>query len=333
MDDVHENRVPEGGIHATAESYDDDDSDLEAGGDIPTIVLNVSTDDEESTSNAENDENDTDMPPPRDNSTTDGQARRSLATSAVATPVGGLWTRSVEVNENTCQRRAEFISAAVIKPSPETELGLSFKMRESGIGLEISAIRPDGLISESGAPLKVGDKVVSVNNFSCDRMDNKHAAKLLREAEGTVTIVLQNSGGDPRMVESMIAKPAPNHPTGIGFASTDSPPQLNVSRIFVDGLFAPSLLSIGDEVVSVNDIPCRELDSAAAADIIKSSPRYVTVKAKKFDGIGVVIATSDDEANLRNDGRMWVCGSKKQMVCCLVFTTAFVILIMYLQFF
>jgi C-terminal processing protease CtpA/Prc len=208
-------------------------------------------------------------------------------------------------------------------------------MFETGRGMEISAIRPAGLIARSGAPLKVGDKVVSVNNFSCDRMDNKHAAKLLKEAEGTVKIVVQNTGGDPRIVETMIAKPAPNHPTGIGFASTSNPPQLNVSRIFAEGLFAQSLLTIGDEVIFVNKIPCRELDSAAAADIIKSAPQYVTVVAKKFEGQGVVIASNDEDGgNLyEEESRDGHYGSKKQILCFFVFLTALVILIMYLRFF
>lgn len=320
-------------VQVMVKAIQDDDFDVEAGEDIPTIELSAHSDqtyDEDHTLQNPGDENDTGAA-----SSVDQPSRRSLATAAVASPIGGIMSRSEQAVEGSRpRRRPEFISAAVIKPSPETELGLSFKMRESGRGIEISSISDSGLMAEAGAPVKVGDKIVSVNDYSCDRMDYKHAAKLLREAEGRVTLVVHNIGGDSRLVESMIAKPAPNHQTGIGFSSTESPSQLHISRIFVDGLFANSLLTVGDEVLYINSIPCRELDSATAADIVKTTPEYITIVTRKFEGNGVVIASNDTEIQQLNEAaRLAKYGMRKQIFCFFVFLVTMVVLIMYLQFY
>ena len=277
---------------------------------------------------------------------------RSMEPSAVALPVGSLLSRVgddnlVAGNNHTLQRRAEFISATLLKPSAKVELGLTFQVdAESGNGFVISEIHPDGLIRASGAPFQVGDKVISVNNCSCDRMDHLKAATLLRTAPVEITLVVQNKGGDPHKVETMITKPNPHHQAGIGFSCPESQDQVNVSCLLVDGLFAQSLLTIGDEVICINGIPCRQLNSEAAADIVRSAPVYVTVVAKKFLGNGMVIATGDDddtptktkwfgisiETTSEQYGRRErTCHAGCQVFLCCTFLTALVLLILYLQ--
>jgi len=226
----------------------------------------------------------------------------------VAVPLGSLLSTGGLANEfnstsRRFQQRAEFISAALIKPRERTDLGLSVsELIGGGSGLCISEIKKKGLFFESGAPLEVGDRVVSINNQSCDEMDHKKAAKILRESPTSVTIVVQNIGGDPLMVECLITKPTPDHRTGIGFSACTSPARVNISAIFPEGLFADSLLTEGDEVLNVNSIPCRELESETVADIIITAPRYVTVLAKKFEGNGVVVAcdSSPDKRKRRS---------------------------------
>ena len=62
------------------------------------------------------------------------------------------------------------------------------------------------------------------------------------------------------------------------------------------------MLTEGDEILSINSIPCRELDASAVADIIVSSPKHVTIVAKKFEGHGMVVAF--DGASSKRKGRM-----------------------------
>lgn len=233
-----------------------------------------------------------------------------LEPSAVALPVGSLLSREADAitrnNNNgncTITQRAEFISATLIKPSPTTKLGLTFEVDGTiGFGFVIATISPTGLLGTSGAPFHVGDKVISVNHCSCDQMEHpSQATQLLESAPSEIIIVVQNRGGDPCVVETMITKPNPHHQAGIGFSCPDSLEQVNVSCLIVDGLFATSLLTIGDEVLSINAIPCGDLDSEAAADIIRSAPTYITIVARKFYGNGIVIAMNNNNEDDDND--------------------------------
>lgn len=322
--------------HVTAEAIDYDSDDVEACEVVPTIELSAHEElcDLEASTDINNEKEDE-----------DSQSESMGAIEAI--PLGSLVSTGGMPNvynssSRAFRQRAEFCSATIIKPTKRTELGLSLSdLVEGGSGLCISGIKKNGFLFESGAPFEVGDRVLSINNHSCDRMDHKRAAKLLREAPGSVSIVVQNIGGDPLMVECMITKPSPGHRTGIGFTSSEEPPQVNVSTIFLNGLFADSLLTEGDEVVSVNSIPCRELDSSAVADIIISASKYVTIVAKKFEGNGVVVAF--DGATRReqkcptlqrwtnNDRSQQSIGPGCQLLFCVLFITAMIILIFYMQ--
>ena len=295
---------------------------------------------------------------------------RNLQPSAVALPVGSLMSRDEDAsylqnnigstgsNHTPQQRqqnrqRSEFISASLRKTSVDADLGISFREAHDGTGFTISELSREGLIGTSNAPFQVGDTVISINSCSCDRMDHpSKAATLLQTAPVEITLVVRNSGGDPLQIETMITKPSPRYPVGIGFSCLDSLEQVNVSCILEDGLFAQSLLTVGDEIVSINGITCRGLDSDAVADIVRSAPDYVTIIAKKFLGNGVVLATGDDDDHNAITYRMikWLGMDHKStrnvtqygrrgrlrrtgypVLCCCTFMTALVLLILYLQ--
>jgi PDZ domain len=254
------------------------DDDLEGGEMVPTIELSESSEVYDLACSSE-----------------------EVVEAPIAVPVGSLMSTGGIENEfnsrghPSFRKRAEFISVAIIKPSKRTALGLSLSdLVDGGKGLCISGIKDNGFLKETGAPLEVGDRIVSINNHSCEDMDHKRAAKLLRDAPERVLLVARNVGGEPFLVESMITKPTPHARSGIGFASSESPTaRLHISVLFPNGLFADSLLSEGDEVLTVNSIPCRELEPSVVADIVLASPKYVTVVAKKFEGNGVVVASDE----------------------------------------
>lgn len=311
--------------NVTVEAVDDYDSDdVEAGEVIATIELSeaeVCGDAESVVSDGKDDV-------------------ASLEAAAVAVPVGSVLSMGGDMmpqqDDRDGRERAEFVSATWIKPSKNAKLGVSFRDLESERGLVISRIKKGGLVSSSGAPLRVGDRVVSVNNFSCDKLDHKRAAKVLRDSPSCVTIVAQNVGGDPLLVETMITKPSPGHTAGIGFSSAESPSRVSVCTICHDGLFADSLLSVGDEIISINNIRCAQLDSFATADIVKSAPQYVNVLAKKFEGNGVVVG-GDEMTTRAMKLRKWAgrqrgpgIGPGCQLAFGVVFIAALIILLFYM---
>jgi len=223
---------------------------------------------------------------------------KSMKPTAVALPVGSILARESDEqfyvnNPPIPPDRGEFISIHLLKPTKHVDLGISFGDDSSGQGFCVAEIAPKGLIATSMAPLQAGDKVMSVNHRSCDCMTRQKALKLLTDAKKQICMVLQHRGGDPRIVEVMATKPNPGNQSGIGLSRPEMLDQLNVSCIIEDGLFGQSLLSLGDTVLSINGIPCGRLDPEAAADIIRSTPRYITIVAQKFAGNGMVVATKD----------------------------------------
>ncbi|CAB9505878.1 expressed unknown protein [Seminavis robusta] len=311
---------------ATVEAIECDDDDIESGNSdpIPTIDLSSCAEACDVVSDADSVH--------VDNEDEEGHATAvTVDTTAVISMDGRMPAESED------EKRAGFISATIIIASIDTELGLSFRSLPEENGFYISQIKKTGLVFKSGAPFQVGDKVISINNKSCGaQMDHKYAAKMLRESSGFVTIVAQNNNtkkGDSCKVESMITKPYPNARAGIGFSSSDNPSKIYVCSVFFDGLFANSLLAVGDQVLSINGIPCRDLDPTAAADIIKSSPKYVTISARKFQGNGVVVASSSNSDTAK---RIRFCGSRTtrrlcRWLCSVVFLAAFVTLILFVK--
>jgi len=181
--------------------------------------------------------------------------------------------------------RPELISATVIKSSVTEPVGLNL-MRDETLVYSISD--EDGSLLKD-SPFRPGDRVLSINGRRTESMDSAEAAVLLREATGFVHIVVHNAGGDPTLVETMITKANKNQRSGMGLKSTGDR-DLRVSSINENGLFAQSLLNVGDRILSINDVDVTEVDARVACDIIKNSPDHVTVVARTRHTAGVVVA-------------------------------------------
>ena len=66
-----------------------------------------------------------------------------------------------------------------------TKLGIAVVLSEGYV--VISRIESDGLFSATD--LQVGHVIISINNKSCTNISAKEAIALLRDTEGTITIV------------------------------------------------------------------------------------------------------------------------------------------------
>lgn len=181
--------------------------------------------------------------------------------------------------------RPELISATVIKNSPQEQIGISL-LRDDTVVYSISH-EEDSLLKD--CPFQAGDKVLSINNKRTEHMDSAEAARLLREVTGFITIVVHNATGDPCLIETMITKANKNQRSGMGLKSTGDR-DLRVSSINENGLFAQSLLNVGDRILSINNADVSEVDARVACDIIKNAPNHVTVVARSRHTHGVVVA-------------------------------------------
>jgi hypothetical protein len=189
--------------------------------------------------------------------------------------------------------RAEFLSATVLKTTGDAMLGIGLMEHQDGT-IYISRLLPEGPLGQS--PFRVGDKLLSINTKGSDYLDRVTAAALLRALEGTITIVAQNVGGDPKLVETMVEKAKPDSIVGIGLTWSIRG-SLEVTNVVASGLFAHSLVNSGDRVISINKIGCNRISPSSAVVIIRNSPRFVTFLTETHSDTGVVLAASSDHAD------------------------------------
>ena len=180
--------------------------------------------------------------------------------------------------------RAEFVSTTFLKPTANTFLGLQL---DEKYDKTIIAIAPHGPVQES--PLRVGDKLLSVNHKDISRMTSVEVCRLLKECTGSVTLVAHNVGGASDVVESMITKLRQDDVAGVGLILNHEGSMiiafLNRGQDIVD-----SLLNAGDEILSINGVSCEHLTIAQARAIIQAAPKTVSIKAITLNETGVVVA-------------------------------------------
>jgi hypothetical protein len=99
-------------------------------------------------------------------------------------------------------------------------------------------------------------------------------------------------GGDPKRIETMVVKPDANSIMGIG-VKRNARGSLEFSKVFAGGLFAHSLVNIGDRVISINKIGCNQLDPITALDIIRES--YITLLTETQHETAVVLAAASND--------------------------------------
>jgi hypothetical protein len=182
------------------------------------------------------------------------------------------------------QNRAAFISVTVVKDSQEARLGIA--LREVDGTLEIFSISDGGLLSDS--PLEAGDRLLSINNFRCGIWDPHKAIQRLKDITGTLTIIAENKQGDPNLVASMVSKRTLDTTVGIGFMKVNH--TLSVGSINPDGLFANSVLNIGDRILSINNAACSHLEPENAVLVVQNADSHVTFVALREYKRGVVVS-------------------------------------------
>lgn len=187
--------------------------------------------------------------------------------------------------------RPDLLSATVYKASQDSPVGIAV-MDNTNVGVTVKRIDPDGLFASSS--FQVGDRVMSVNSESCEGLDSKGVADLIRKAERIVSVVVRAPRGRADRVSSMVMKESPDARLGIGFQRRHG--KLAISSINEYGIFAHSLLNVSDMCLSINGVPCTsDMDATSAVEAIRASPSFVTITAKTQHETGVVVAVSQEE--------------------------------------
>lgn len=181
--------------------------------------------------------------------------------------------------------RAALISATIVKDSETDDVGITVKPDE----MVIHSVDFDDNPIVRNCPFRPGDTVLSINGRRTENMEPAEATQLLRESTGFVTIVVHNSGGHPCLIETLITKQYKHQRSGMGLKSTGER-DLRVSSVNENGLFAHSLLNVGDRILTINDVDVTEVDARVACDIIRNSEEYVRVVARTRHTTGVVVA-------------------------------------------
>lgn len=169
--------------------------------------------------------------------------------------------------------RAQYLSATFIKQNSSTKIGVGLRQDPDG-ALCISFIRDGSLLSLS--PLRVGDKLLSVNGKSVATMDKAQAVGMISKSTGYITLVAYNPTGNPNYAETMVEKPSRESPVGLGLQRANQG-SLKVSSITLNGLFSHSILNIDDRVLAINEMDCQNLEPRAAIEIVRGLERQVTL--------------------------------------------------------
>jgi hypothetical protein len=184
--------------------------------------------------------------------------------------------------------RPDLLSATVYKHSRDAKIGIAL-LDTANVGVVVKRIHSERMFVSSG--FQVGDQLMSINSESCEGLDSRGVAELMRKADGVVTVVVRAPNGWANRVSSMVMKQSSNSQVGIGFRLRAG--KLMVSSVDVDGLFAHSLLNVSDTCISINGIACDEnINATVAATIIRTSSSFVTIVAKTRHETGEAVAPS-----------------------------------------
>jgi predicted metalloprotease with PDZ domain len=186
--------------------------------------------------------------------------------------------------------RPDLLSATVIKgPKDDNDVGLLLATVNGRV--TIAGFEQDGMFK--AAPFEIGDQVMSVNTKSCHHMDAGGVASLIKNAENIVTVVVRAPNGHADWVSAMVRKQRPDSLVGVSLRKRGH--KVVISCIAEDGLFAHTLLNVGDTCLSINGIKITpNLDARASANLILNSQESVTIEAKTHRGTGVVVAALEE---------------------------------------
>ena len=210
------------------------------------------------------------------------------------------------------------VVATATKETPDSKTGIKFIRAANGT-IIINGLS-EGSLFEASA-LKAGQEVVSINGTSCQGKTTKEAADMIRQAEGTITIVAQSAPVKAVPVQAVPVTSSPARIVATGTKQTkDSKAGIKfiqaadgtvvISGLSQGSIFEGSSLKAGQEVISVNDINCNGKASTDVVEIIRHAEGTVTIVAQEKAPVRVqhaarpVMASSNPPPGAP-DGGVW----------------------------
>lgn len=165
--------------------------------------------------------------------------------------------------------RPMFIYCHTFKNSKDCRLGLHIQYEHDAV--KICRIDADSLL-DSTKCLRPGDQLIAINGCSLRTLNRDQIHEFIQNATGSISFTVRNQYGDPNIVLSSVQKASSLSKVGLAFRNdwTDGA-KLIVSSIHEESPFRSSLLCVGQQIISIQDVPCSNLSAAEAAELCRES--------------------------------------------------------------
>jgi C-terminal processing protease CtpA/Prc len=169
------------------------------------------------------------------------------------------------------------IIGSVTKASKDDKVGIAFTQATLGAPLIIKLIREDSLFSKTD--LTPGLLVLNVCGVDVVGQSAKHAADILRSAEGEVTVV---AAPVKRGVAATAEKEIADMAVGVSLKKDPKLGVIVISQVTDGGLFDETGLAKGQVVVAINGEPC-PATTTDAIKIIKDTVGTLSIVAEDVE--------------------------------------------------
>jgi len=175
------------------------------------------------------------------------------------------------------------LTEVITKQSASDAVGIGLRIANGKI--MISSIKDGSLASPT--KLMPGMELVSIDNKDCIGANAGNISNLLRESVGSITIVASTKQGsltksgdkEVSLVTAMMEKSYQEERVGLGFVRKFD--KLIITKIANDGLAQTSDLTVGMEVLSINNKDVTGMSSGDAAALLAESKGTLTILAKR----------------------------------------------------
>lgn len=171
------------------------------------------------------------------------------------------------------------VTAVLPKESTSTKVGLGIGM--AGGKVLITSIKNDTLATPTD--LRNGMQIRLINNVDCTEMEAAEVGRLLAEAEGNVTVVAAMPGQPARAADAeltpLVASAFKEKDAKVGLTVVDKGGKIYISKIDKQGLLGGSVLKVGMELISINNVQMDGKKASDCASLLKETEGTLTVLA------------------------------------------------------
>nr|XP_039268480.1 multiple PDZ domain protein-like [Styela clava] len=234
---------------------------------------------------------------------------KSQSTSSISSEHRSKSRSSTSSRSSRTSSRSSEVSA----PRPQTRViklvkdfqGLGFAISETSSGIVVQSIAADGTADRDGR-LKKGDFILAVDDKSLEGMSYESAVKVLKDARGTVKLVVasepvksgkQQSGRSSSQPDPLICPIVNGHETtieiikgksGLGVSIVGGADSL-LGSIFVHTVYDEGAAAKdgriwpGDRILRVNDHDLRSATHDQAIEVLRNTPSRVMLTILRND--------------------------------------------------